>query len=90
MVEQAGIEGENASETPVDGRQFEGEVIFHKAGWLDEPDVVGKEIFKCRGIFVLENDRVGGMRGRFESVEAKARLPSGVLESRDFAPLMPA
>jgi hypothetical protein len=69
MIQQSGVEGEDAGETPVDGSEFASQAILYLVGRLDAADVVGDEILESCGVFVRENDCVGGVAAVLEGVK---------------------
>ena len=68
MIEEAGVDREDASETPVDGSELTGKAHFDGIDRPEALDVSGNEFFKSAAVLISEDDGVVGEAAMIECV----------------------
>lgn len=74
VIEEAGVESEDAGETPIDGSEFAGEAHFDRVGGADAADVGTEQFFKSAAILVGEHDGVIGEAAVLEGIPGRTRF----------------
>ena len=68
MIEQTGIDREDAREPPFDGSELTGEAHFDGIDGPEALDVSGDEFFKSASVLIGEDDGVVGEAAMLEGV----------------------
>ena len=74
VIENARLDGDDSSETPVDAGELAGEVVLDAVEGADDGDESGDAILESRGVLIREDDGVGAVAAVLESVERRASL----------------
>ena len=76
MIEEAGIESDDAGETPINGSEFAGEPYFNGIHGPDALDVGPDKFLECATVLIGENDGIVRITAVLEGVHGRTGFSS--------------